>query len=447
MWSHARLVRLALVLSSALTLSGLHQQRTRLPVGWRVARLLPLTLLAANSAANLAYIAGADSAWQVLDGLSVGISVNFILLLLVYLHCRRRQLHELLGGIDRLEAATAAGRRPRDYRAVRTLVALAFTTSVSAMVLWIGAFGGADTNRPKLVVKVWMPETLRDPSFYWVVFATQIVCTIVITVTLAVFNVILYALMGAVELFQERLSRFCQENFCTTGQPNANTFSITNELDGTASSPSATRPSRHGVQKINVMPLSAESNADDVTDSLEAGSAEQPLPAPGPLCADTERCLRLLTEVFRSVRQLATEAAELCSVPIFWVHASYTGALLIGSYITIAHSLAAHSGREALGFASYTAVNMLQLLLVSWAGSRATERGWRLHRALAEARWPPALSPAARFCVQQLLEQTRRPATFDGCGVFIVQKANLLSLLGFVLTYFIIMLQMRVALG
>ena len=44
--------------------------------------------------------------------------------------------------------------------------------------------------------------------------------------------------------------------------------------------------------------------------------------------------------------------------------------------------------------------------------------------------------------LQLLLEQMRKPPAFTGWGLFTVEKATSLSLLAFVLTYLVIMMQM-----
>ena len=449
MWCHARLVRGALLLSSLLALSGLHQRQARLSVGWRIAALLPPTLLAANGAAGLVYIARADSAWQVLNSLSVGVIIFLVLLLLLHLHRRRRHLHFLLSRIDELEEVTHACRQPGDHRSVQVLSALTIILNIAGIVVWVVSFLRIELKHPNYLMKVWVPNSFQGPPWYWVTIATQAFCCIVTTVLMTVFNITLLALMEAVELFQTRLSRFCQEQIRSTRPLNSNSLKMVNGTDTVANSFNITsrfsRLAKKNINQVNVEMLSLDSDVDGIPEGLEVGNVMSPSDAPALDPAEAERCLSLLTELYGSVRRLATDAADLCSVPTFWVHASYTGALLIGSYVTIAHSIAVADGSHVVDFGGYTLVNVLQLYVISWAGSRVVQRGRLLHRTLAEARWPAALSPAARFSAQLLLEQTRQPASFDGCGVFVVQKANLLSLLGFVLTYFIIMLQMEVA--
>ena len=86
---------------------------------------------------------------------------------------------------------------------------------------------------------------------------------------------------------------------------------------------------------------------------------------------------------------------------------------------------------------------MLRLLIVCCAGSRLIQQGEQLHAALVDADWSEAeLSPAARLSLHLLLEKTRQPAAFHGWGLFAAQKTTMLSMLGFVLTYSVILMQM-----
>ena len=86
----------------------------------------------------------------------------------------------------------------------------------------------------------------------------------------------------------------------------------------------------------------------------------------------------------------------------------------------------------------------LRLLIVSCAGSRLIQQGQQLHHQLAAVSWRRHVTARARFSLQLLLERTRQPVAFEGWGLFTVQKATMLSLFGFVLTYCVILIQMQV---
>ena len=82
------------------------------------------------------------------------------------------------------------------------------------------------------------------------------------------------------------------------------------------------------------------------------------------------------------------------------------------------------------------------LSIVADAGSRLIQQSEELRDVVAKKCWSARMTAAARGELQVLLEQTRTPLALDVWGLFSVQKSVLLSVLSFVLTYFVIMLQM-----
>ena len=449
MWHHARLLRVTLLLSSLLSLSGLHQQQARPSAGWRVVRLLPLTLLAANCGANLTYLFTTKSAWLVMEGLSAGMVMYLALLQLLHLLRHRSRLHALLRQLAALEEATAACRQPGDHSAIQWLSGSFVVIIVGSFITWITKFLHGEVGYPNYVVPAVVPEALRGPPWYWVGVSLQMMCLVIVGVILVTFDIMLFSLMGAVTLFQTRLGRFCQESLCGMTQlkndrsQRISDFSETVQLTNAAMRPG--KPTIRGMNTIGV----AFNQAWNADGSMEAGDTVGPSSALKLTPAEeAEHRLSQLTETYGSVRRLAADAADLCSIPTFCLHGCITGAILVGSYVTIVRNRNGVDDSHLVNFAGYTLTSVLELLLISFAGGRLIQQGRRLHETLASAGCSaPLPSAGARLSLQMLLELTRRPICFDGCGMFVVQKANLLSLLSFVLTYFIIMLQMGVALN
>ena len=112
-------------------------------------------------------------------------------------------------------------------------------------------------------------------------------------------------------------------------------------------------------------------------------------------------------------------------------------------YVTINLFIAGGPGtflRSSL--AIFLALNTLRVAFVSCAGSRVLTYGEGLTEALAGGRWPRRMPLAVRQALRMLIEQTRRPLAFHGGGVFTVKKETMLSMLSFVLAYFVILVQM-----
>ena len=97
------------------------------------------------------------------------------------------------------------------------------------------------------------------------------------------------------------------------------------------------------------------------------------------------------------------------------------------------------------GFVLFQTVTVLKLTAVSVCGSRLAGNNGRLAGTLTDTSCSVShLSAPLRFTLQMLIEQARTPLEFTDCGFFVTQKMTMLSLLSFVLTYCIIMVQLNV---
>ena len=150
--------------------------------------------------------------------------------------------------------------------------------------------------------------------------------------------------------------------------------------------------------------------------------------------------LLLLSDAYRAVRALASESADLCSLPTLTQHASVTLLLLAGLYLSIAGSRTASVATFSV-FALFLLMNGLRLLAVSSMGSRVQTSGEALSAALVATRWRRPMTAQLQFEALMLVEHTAKPLAFDGYGIFVPQKETMLSLLSFILTYFVIMVQ------
>ena len=161
---------------------------------------------------------------------------------------------------------------------------------------------------------------------------------------------------------------------------------------------------------------------------------------------DIESGILQLSEALRHVAALASDASELCSPLTLTQHASIIMSMLVGLYITIGMFVAgAGSTILRVSFVTFQLVTALRLAVVSVTGSRLTASGERLLETLVDAARPRChLAAPLRFGLQMLVEQARKAPQFSGGGFFVTEKATMLSVLGFVLTYFIIMVQLNI---
>ncbi|KAF0297491.1 hypothetical protein FJT64_005053 [Amphibalanus amphitrite] len=491
MWCHSRVLRLVLSVCSLITLSGLHVDGRHSPPLWRALRIWPLLLTIVTTAGNTASLLTAPSAGDLLYGAVYGLAAYHALLLLLLLLRRRRRLHALLRRAAALEAATALCGRPSDFvRFQRGAVAIA-VLSVTTVCVWSASlFSGAKPwQHPNYLFPMWVPAALQTPDWFNAIVGLQVLAVVASFAYQSVFDAVLIGLLDSAALGMERLDRYTKRYVTREDALGRDGASLASELK--------VRPAGDSVdsgldEKLEVealdqgpVHLSAASAADnigsqkdlddivgiftkprpvDARDGLwlhhpeicpipdiERGSAGPTSAAVGDTLSaalrdpagDLETGLERLSEAYRALHCLASEAAEFCSVPTLSLHASVTAVLLVGVYVTINLFIAGGPGAILrISLIIFLTLNTLRVAFVSSAGSRLQTCGERLTTTLVGARWPHRLSPGVRHALRMLVEQTRRPPSFHGGGLFIVRKETMLSMMSFVLTYFVILVQM-----
>ena len=468
MWHHARLLRCALLLTSLVTLSGLHVQQDELPTSWSAVRLLPISLFGSSVAAIISYLVSvSDNGKALLYSLTSSSTIFYSVLMFLKLLCHRRQLHRLLRDVGRLEETTALCRRPRDHVFIQRRSAVLAGFSVFALSCWlIGFFVSQDLKHPKYPLDWRVPVMLQSPPWYHLVLALQVIfCTMVVSLQVLV-DIVMEGFIDALTLLQERLGRYVQgclsrsdgKLYCSSGPAYQNVGNVVMEFshpdvpdsegpsesrmeEGTRSS-GARDPSTHRVANL----WNKEDTRLDGTKSGRVQPESEYLPS-GRLqvAPDLESRLEVLTETYASIRQFSSDANAFFSIPFLSLHACVTTTLLLGSYVSIMmYRYDDTVSAQVYGFAIFTLAVVVRLMIISSAGSRLIEEGQRLHDTLAAVRSHRGMTSAARFSLQMLVEQTRTPIAFEGWGLLTVQKGTVLSLFSFALTYFVIMMQMKV---
>ena len=467
MGQHARLLRGALLIVSLLTLSGLHVQQDQRPSGWRAGTLLPLALGLIFTISSVGYTVTANSALAVLSSLPTNVFSAFSLLVLVHLLRHRRRLHMLLMRLTRLEKLTSLNRRSGDYTFVKVQFAVLGIIKVCAFVNWIVTFfARGEFSHPNYLNSILVPVFLRSPVRYWLVVGLQLVSNVIMLLLSLLFDLMFITLADACALFLRRLSRYCRRHlddrrvgYHFSGAEEASAVdedeALSEGVNLAGSTPKQDRRtgihakeqrnagSVHAV-RISPWPYSQSHQVPTWQGDapLNSGSvSEDHLPSPP---CSPEYHLRHLRQLYASVRCFTSASAAFCSPLTFGLHFNATATLLIGLYVTIALISGGAGLKSSLGYTLFLLLEVVRLAAVAAAGSRLGEQSQRLHDTLAGSRWSAGVSSEDRFTLQMLLELTRQPPVFDGWGLFTVHKPTVLSLFGFVLTYFFIMLQLNI---
>ena len=165
-------------------------------------------------------------------------------------------------------------------------------------------------------------------------------------------------------------------------------------------------------------------------------------PGPGP---DVPLQLSRLADRYRLVFRLTSDVAETFSTVVLSLYTITTAILLIGGYVLVMETVedqivASTASLEAY----YLAVIMIIICLcgMSVSGSSLIQQSAQLHEVIAKDLRSRPMSPATRQQLLLLLDQTSTPLAIGVWGLFSLQKTSVLSVMSFVLTYFVIMLQM-----
>ena len=457
MWTNTRLLRRVLLITSLLTLSGLHVHQDQPSAGWRTVRLLPPLIMLLPISGVLAHAFSCDSAAPLMLSLAFFIVILHSLLMLLYLLRHRRRLHALLHRAASLETATGRYREPGGRSSgvwcLGVVAGLDVTAVVGSVVVF---FGSGRMQHPRYLLPLLVPATLQTQGSYWIIIGLQLACSIVQAAMQVASDLLLIGLTDTVGLLLAGLRHQLEqqlgvEGFApTSSSPSSDSHGEGNgenaDLDTITSAPRAAGKVRIAFTSDRMERFDAAYPPTQAGISIHSRPSTRSLTSAPYLRSELESQLRQLSSTLRTVRRLASDVSDFFSFPVLSLYAGATGCLLLGGYITL---VAFHSrDGSVLGLlvsGAYLLLMMLRVVIVSYAGSRLVQQGQRLHEALAEVSWPAdGSSSAARFSLQLMLEQTRRPAAIRGCDLFTAQNSTMLSLLGFVLTYFVIMVQMEV---
>ena len=374
MWDHASLLRRALLLTSLLTLSGLHAQQDQQSACWRPALLLTLVPCLLGTASTTVFIFTAQTAWESIYGLAMAFTLYHALFLLGYFLYNRRRMLGLLRRAEELEHITSTCRQCRDHSVFRGKAALICVVTVSAMITWMAVvFSEVKLAHPNYILPAKLPQMMLTKSWYPVVMMLQ---TILSSVTLSLqimFEMLLVGMADAARVFMARLGVFCQRHVSedigsgsTVLKPCGARVGNNDTTGGSTMAKDDRNPeNRKSATKNSTSYTNNEySSIDDVLhDGNNIGSFRKPNPlsawsincsprfsptleltqpltpsleAPFSLASHKlEARLLLLTELCDQVRRFVEDADEFCSFPALSLHSSVAAGLLLGSYVSI----------------------------------------------------------------------------------------------------------------
>ncbi|XP_037069208.1 uncharacterized protein LOC119090494 [Pollicipes pollicipes] len=147
---------------------------------------------------------------------------------------------------------------------------------------------------------------------------------------------------------------------------------------------------------------------------------------------------------YEDVSRLRDVMTDLCQLPLLIGHATSMATILLTSYTILNKAFKAdHQGRamQLASMGSYLCLFVCRITCYSLDGSSIMEKNAALASSLTKLRWPD-MTKADRRRREALLQKTKLPFGIDVMGFFSVQKTNILSILSFALTYFVILVQM-----
>ena len=429
LFTHAGYLRWVMLICSIMTMTGVHKPGQHLSVRWRVFQLLSLSGMSLLSLGilSLSWLR-ADSVRGILFFVSMSSAPLLCLVLLFWWCSHRRALHRLV----RLLATLERDHTPqwRDNVMLLRLSALLAVVMTSAIAIYLSTFKPKGRfEHPNYLLPMYVPVTMRSSDWYLVLCTLQIALLVIGAFSLNGLALILSGLVDGAALELRRVLHALRDCFPDTeGNPSATGAGLkTTKVAAWTETVLATGGGDSGCGKA-VLPAEAD---------MEKSAA----PGPGP---DVPLQLSRLADRYRLVFRLTSDVAETFSVAALSLYTFTTAILLIGGYYLVMNEIDRKPGSASWAGAYYLGMTVCIICLcgISISGSSVIQQSSQLHDVIAKDLWPRPMSPATRQQLQVLMDQTSTPLAIGVWGLFSLQKTSVLSVMSFVLTYFIIMLQM-----
>ena len=426
MFTHAGYLRLLMLICSIMTMTGVHKPDDHLSVGWRVCQLLSLSGMSLLLLSILAevWVSFSYGFQYTLHCLSWSLGALLFLVLLFWCCRHRRALHRMVQLLANLEGEHKP--RWRDILNLRLLSALLAVMISSGLAILVSSsltyFRHYITPIP-----MYIPVTMETSDWYPVLCTFQIVLLVIGFVCIYELTLILTGLVDGAALELRRILHALRNCFPDTeDDPPATGAGVkTTKVAASAGAVPATSGGHSGCGE-GVLPAE-----DDVEESAVS--------APGP---DVSLQLSRLSDRYRLVFRLTSDVAKTFSVAVLSLYAITTAILLIGGYCVVKTTTLGYPVQWLVAWYFFMALLFICLCGISISGSSLIQQSNQIHEVIDKDLCPRPMSPATRQQLQLLMDQTSTPLAIGIWGLFSLQKTSVLSVMSFVLNYFIIMLQM-----
>ena len=433
MFTHAGYLRRVMLICSIMTMTGVHKPGDHLSVGWRVCQLLSIIGM------SLLFLGILSLTWlspgsvkAILYYVAMSSAVQLFLVLLFWWCSHRRTLHKLVRLLATLEREHAP--RWRDNLVLLRLTALLAVVISSGLASFLSTFkpeGGFEHSN--YLVPMYVPVIMRTSDWYLVVCTLQ---AVLIVIGACCLNGLTLMLSGLVDSAAQELRRIldalrdCFPDTDTEGDLPATGAGV---KPAKVAAWAETVPAGTGA-----VPGTGDGDGGCKKEVLPGEAENSAASTPGP---DVALQLSRLSDRYRLVFQLTSDVAETFSVPVLSLYAITTAILLMGGYLLVVEETDGHRswmGAYCIGIT----VCVICLCGISISGSSLTRQSIQLRDVIAKDLWSHPMSLATRQQLQLFMDQTTTPLAIDIWGLFSLQKTSVLSVMSFVLTYFVIMLQM-----
>ena len=436
---HVRVLRRVLLLGSVVTLTGIHHDGASLHIGWRLSQLVLVFVALVGLVSTLVDVVMLQQVHEALVSVSVGIDIFLCLLVLFWFLCRRRSLHLLLRQTECLEIGGDDLYRPGDTTPLYCQIALPFVALMLLLAGVVAMRSSAEFRYPHLAFRMWLPAPLRCGAGFVLVFVLQVMFAVMLVVEVTMFTTLVAGLADAAALQLCAVLRAVL-NICLEDVSDPTITTILNKSAQVSVTPASVELGDETIVQdgINSERVTAWPGAETVDDSSIALHRTEDVNR-----SSAELVLRRQSERYRLVHRLVSGMTDAFSAPLLWLHAAVATILLLTGYVAALQlSGQVEASKNAAALCMTMVYWLVHLSSVAVAGSRLIRQSEQLRDVVAKQCWSARMSAAARGELQVLMEQTRTPLALDVWGLFSVQKSVLLSVLSFVLTYFVIMLQM-----
>ena len=464
LWRHSGLARLSLSACGWLTLTGLHQPRPQLR--WRLLTALSLVcLILLALAAGVRSLRGDYDIWEILVTANI---FNFLLktgAVLVKFVTRRADLRRVAARLEVLERRADPGVRSAG-RLVQLQAFFFWMLAVSFFVFWIFyQQATSDEHSETFFVHMWTPESLHHSPESYAVYVFQLLVLYVCSCFMGTFDSCYFVWMKAATCHLKAARRTLQDRRqdrlnsdvekgggLKTGWAD-NQPSLVEDGWMTDSENKLSTAFSHGRLKLTVRTSDDNRVTPDnfLSSTAAAGEKLQDTDDTSDIediedmdTADVSvATLQEVGRYYNDISRFVSAVNQLTGLPSFVIHASTMMNVLLDGYLLL-RLLLRLDGAKTIHMLTYSLELVLfvsRLIIYSLCGDEIIQESAALRQAVVDVPWQRLTSRASQHRGELLLK-LQKSLCVEPLGFFTVRKANVLSMTGLFLTYFVIIIQM-----